>query len=324
MADDARQDIAATLAETGVGEEESALKVLGLAFAWAAHAVRRVDDVASGSRALAALYALDDALDEGRALIAAVPGLLDSAVVGDRGRIGTEGVTRQLAEAAESVARERTALEELASAEEELRSRLAEHEGLRQQVAELRRLERLVVALDALQAQQRVIGERLAALRGRDAGVDEALRTSADALIRLSDDELGVLAPQTRQVLERAAAAQSALAAEERRHADGAAELAEAQDRLERIRAEQGALLSSLRLHAEADRDLARALTGPVPAAAGTPGGDAHRLTLSQVESAAADVEDRLRRADEALARVLEERDAVDTGGRETFRRTGG
>lgn len=324
MVDDARQGITEALAQTGVSEEEAALRVLGLAFAWAADTVRRVDGGASGSRALAALYVLDDALDEGRALVAALPGLLDAAMVGERGRLGTEELAGQLTEAADRVARERAALEELAATEETLRTRLAEHEGLRRQVGELRRLERLVVALDALHGQQRVIGERLAALRGRDAGADEALRTSADALIRLSDDELGALAPQTRQTLDRAAAVQSALAAEERRHADGAAELAEAQDRLERIRAERGAQLASLRLHAEADRDLARALGGPPPGDPGRPCGEAHRVSLSQVESAAVDIERRLREADEALTRVLGDRDAEDAGGRETFRRTGG
>ena len=325
--DDARREISAALTATDVSDEEAALKVLGLAFGWAAAAVRRVDGGASGSRALCALYALDDALEESRALAQALPGLLAAAMPGDRGRARTQELIRQLTEATEAVAGERAALEKLVATEEALRGRLAEHEGLRRQVDELRRLERLVVALDALREQQQVIGDRLADLRGRDAGVDEALRTSSDALIRLSDDQLAALAPQTRQTLERAAAAQSALAAEERRHADGTAELAEVQDRLERIRAEQGAQLASLRLHAKADRDLARALVGPAPGGSGGSGGsggDEHGISLAQVEAAADDIERRLRQADDALAHVLEEDDALDTGGRVTLRRTEG
>ncbi|MCM2424299.1 hypothetical protein [Streptomyces sp. RKAG337] len=153
-----------------------------------------MDGGAAGSRALVALFALDDALEESRGLAEAMAGLLAVAAPGQGPGSRTEELMRELTDLSERVDGERAALEKLAATEEALRDRLAAHEGLRRQVDELRRLERLVLALDALQEQQEVIARRLAE-RGRDSGVDEALWTSSDALVRLSDDQLAALAP---------------------------------------------------------------------------------------------------------------------------------
>ncbi|KUJ67399.1 hypothetical protein ACZ90_28365 [Streptomyces albus subsp. albus] len=323
--DDTRQQIADVLAATDISEQEAALRVLGRAFQWAAAAIGRVDGGASGSHALAALYALDDALEDGRALAERLPGLLAAARPGNEVGRGTEELMHGLAEATDRVAAERAALEKLVATEEALRRRLAEHEELRRQVDELRRLERLVVALDALREQQEVIGGRLAELRGRDTGVDEALRTSSDALVRLTEDQLAILAPQTRLILERAATAQSALAAAEREHQASAAELASCHDRLERIQAERGSRLASLRRHAQADRELARALRDAAAAAGGSAAArQGQHATLDEVEAVAEAIDQRLRAADEALGQVLEERRAQDTEGRVTLLRTGG
>ncbi|MEV6956461.1 hypothetical protein [Streptomyces sp. NPDC051183] len=326
--DDARREMAATLGATDLNDAEAALRALGCAFRWAAAAVRRMDGDGDSARALGALYDLDDALEEGRELVGAVPALLAAAMPGESVGGGTDELVRQLAEAAERVAAERVELKKRAAAEEELRTRLEQHEELRRQVDELRRLERLVDALDALREQQRVIADRLAALRGKDAGVDVTLRTSSDALIRLSDDRLAALGPQTRQVLERAAAVQSELAAEERTYDEGAAALHADRQRLEQIQTERAGQLASLRLYALADRDLARALTAPAgPGAAGAaPAGAAaaESVSLEQVEAATADIERRLRDADAALGRVLEARDSRDVEGRTVIRRTGG
>lgn len=315
--------MAATLGATDLNDAEAALRTLGCAFRWAAAAVRQVVGDGDSARALEALYDLDDALEAGRELVGAVPALLATAMPGDSVGGGTDEMVRQLADAAERVAAERVELKKLAATEEELRVRLEQHEELRRQVDELRRLERLVDALDALRGQQRVIADRLAALRGKDAGVDDTLRTSGDALIRLSDDRLASLGPQTRQVLERAAAVQSELAAEERTYDEGAAALAARKQRLERIQDERHGQLASLRLYARADRDLARALATPAgPGAASA--AEAESVSLEQVEAATADIERRLRDADAALGRVLEARDSRDTDGRTVIRRNGG
>ncbi|WP_326768343.1 hypothetical protein OG978_30965 [Streptomyces sp. NBC_01591] len=316
---DAGREIAAALDDAGTGGTEAAvaLRVLGRAFRWAASALAEVEDGAGGAHALAALYDLDEALEESRALADALPALLVAAMPGDQVGGGTEALMRQLAEVADRVESERAALEKLVATEEALRSRLARHGALRRQVDELRRLERLVLALDALQEQQQVIADRLADLRGRDAGVDEALRTSSDALVRLSEDRLAALAPQTRQILERAAAAQRALAAEEREHDEGAAELALFEERLEQIRDACGARVASLQKYAAVDRDLARAL-GALPEAPAGTATARQRLSLAEVEAAMADIESRLRAADEALRQVLTEREAQERDGRFT------
>ncbi|MFB6988902.1 MULTISPECIES: hypothetical protein [unclassified Streptomyces] len=322
---DARREIAATLEDFGAGgseeETEAALRVLGQAFRWAAATLGRVDGGASGTHALAALYDLDDALEEGRTLADVLPGLLAAAMPGDQVGGGTEELMRQLAELTDRVDGERAVLEKLAATEESLRGRLAQHAALRRQVDELRRLERLVLALDALQEQQQVIADRLDALRGRDTGVDEALRTSSDALVRLSDDQLAVLAPRTRQTLERAAAAQHALASEEHRLSDSVGELASRRERLEYILDARGAQVASLRAYAAIDRDLARALAAPQGAPPGTATSQ-QQLSLAEVEAATADIERRLREADDALGRVLVEREAQDRDGRPVIRRT--
>ncbi|TXS03768.1 hypothetical protein EAO73_22170 [Streptomyces sp. col6] len=325
---DATDEIAAALSGPGP-DAEVALRVLRLAFRWAGAALEGVDGAESGAPALAALFALEDALEESGALAAALPALLEAAMPGEAVGGGTEGLMRKLDTVRARVREERertelahAALEKLAAAEEALRGRLAEHEALRRQVDDLRRLERLVLALDALQEQQEVIAERLATLRGRDAGVEGTLRTSSDALVRLSEDQLAALAPRTRQVLERAEAAQRALAAEEREHGDAAADLAERQARLERIRESQGDRVASLRRYAAVDRELAGALAAPGGAPSGTVAPE-HRVTLAEVEAAGDEIERRLGAADEALRRVLAERDARDRDGKTVVHRAG-
>ncbi|MEU1671189.1 hypothetical protein ABZ752_04040 [Streptomyces roseifaciens] len=322
--DDARREIADLLATAGLSDQEAALRTLGLAFQWAAAALGRVDGGESGSTALAALYDLDDALEEGRCLPGVLPGLLAAARPGREVARGTEELVRELAEATDRVARERAGLEKLLATEEALRRRLAEHEVLRRQVDELRRLERLVVALDALREQQEVIGERLAQLRGRDTGTEEALRTSSDALVRLTEEQLAILAPQARRTLERAAEAQAELAAAEGEQRANAVELSSCHERLQRIRDDRGAQLAALSRHAQADRELARALREAAGAAGSTavpPGG---LVTAADVESVTEAVGRRLREADEVLRRVLEEHRQQDTEGRVMLLRTSG
>ncbi|WP_329262365.1 hypothetical protein OG223_45260 [Streptomyces sp. NBC_01478] len=320
--EDSRRELAEALAGSDAADPTAAPQVLGHAFRWATAALRGLDGGARGQDALAVFFALDLALEEGRELADALPGLLAAARPGEQNADRTTELARRLTETADRVRAERETLEKLTAAEEALRARLAEHEELRRQVDELRRLERLVVALDGLRNQQQVIQERLVELRGRDAGVDEALRTSSDALVRLTEDQLAVLAPQTRQTLERAATAQSALAAAEREYRASSAELAACHDRLERIRTERGGQLASLTRHAQADRELARALreaAGP----AGTPASPAaETATLAEVAATTESIERRLREADEALGRVLDQRAERNTDGRAMVGRT--
>jgi DNA repair exonuclease SbcCD ATPase subunit len=320
IVDDSRRGVMESLAATDISDQEAALRVLGRALRWAAASLRRADGGESGAPALAALYALDDALTDGRELARELPGLIAAARPGPQVARGSEELMRELTDTADRVRTARRTLEHLSTTEDALRRRLAEHEELRRQVDELRRLERLVVALDALQDQQQVIGARLAELRGRDTGVDQAMRTSSDALVRLTEDRLALLAPQTRETLERAATAQNALAAAEREYRAGQAELADYQDRLEAVHAAQGSRLASLNRHARADRELARALHGAAGADGAAPADGG--LTLEQVEVLADTVERRLREADEALTVVLRDREERDVEGRAVVPRT--
>jgi chromosome segregation ATPase len=298
-------------------ESKSALKALGQAFRRAAVVLEQVDDTDGGSHALDALFDLDDALQEGSALAGLLPGLLAAARPGDdlAGRI--EDLMRQLTAVTEQVAKERVVLKELRATEEELRDRLAEHAPLSRQVDELRRLKRRVLDLDALQEQHDVIADRLAALSGRDAGVDEALRTSSEALVRLSEKQLAALSPRTQRILARADEVQGELAAAEREHNERAAELAACKAQLEQIQETHGAQLASLQKYAAADRDLAHALGEPQGAPSGTDTPQ-QGLSLAEVEAATADMERRLRAADDVLCRVVAEREALDRDGRFT------
>ncbi|MET9037710.1 coiled-coil domain-containing protein [Streptomyces mirabilis] len=320
---DSRQEIADALADSGRTDRETALRVLGCAVRWAADNLGRparasdrgTPDDADGADALTALYALDDALADARDLAAALPRLLEAARPGERVGRRTTDLMDELTAVAEQLTSERAALERLAEQEKELRRRRAEHEELRKQVDELRRLERLVEELDELQAQREVIDTRLRELRGRDLGAaDRGLRSAADALLRLTEQQLAVLEPLTRQTLERAAAAQQALAATEQKLSEGSHQLAADQDRLERVQADQGKVFASLARYAQANGELTEALR----AAAGAdtrglvPG---QSLTLEDVEDLTRTIEQRLLDADQILSRVLTNRQGREEDG---------
>ncbi|WP_261415243.1 hypothetical protein [Streptomyces sp. CBG33] len=198
MASGAGQRIAEALAETGRDDRETALLVLELAVGWAAGSLvggtpETEDD---GAEALAVLSALDDALAEVPALAGALPVLLESARAGGQLRRSAEELTAGLAALAERVTAERERLDGLRAGEAALRARVAEHEELRREAAELERLTRLAAQAEALGAQRAEIGARLDALRARDPeAADRALRTDAESLLRLTGEQLALLAP---------------------------------------------------------------------------------------------------------------------------------
>lgn len=323
---DSRQEIADTLAESGGAERETALRVLGCAVRWAADTLARPDsasadspsDDTEGADALTALFALDSALRDTRDLAEGLPRLLEAARPGDQLRQDSRDLMAELTKVADLVASERAALEQLAAREEELRRLQAEHEELRQEAEKLRQLERLEKELPALRAQQQVIETRLRELRGRDLGAaEQELDSAADALLTLTEQQLAVLEPRTRQVLERTAASQAALKATAHKLSEGRSDLASHQDRLQHIQTEQGPVIASLARHAQADRELAQALRE----AAGVDTGDlpqelaAQGLTLNEVEALTQIIEQRLADADRILGHILKERpDDEDDG----------
>ncbi|MEY9947674.1 hypothetical protein [Kitasatospora sp. GAS1066B] len=300
------------------GGATASLDVLCAALTWACAELRTLEAGPGGTTALAALYALDDALSAGAGLPDVVPGLLDAARAGAGLRQGVRELTDRMAQAGRLLADERDALTELAGREEELRRRLAEHGELRRQVDELRRLERIVAALDGLGEQQEAITARLLQLRGKDAGVEDALRIGAERLLRLSGEQAAVLSPQTRQTLELADRAEAELTAEQQDFDEGAKRLARARERLTELRARRGEQLAALQLHARADAELARALAGaaaaeePAPAAASGPTVAAERSAVAEAEALADYLEARLQRVDAVLRDLLDRREAAD------------
>ncbi|MGA5293793.1 hypothetical protein ACPCKV_07690 [Streptomyces koyangensis] len=308
MARGARQRIAEALTESGRDDRETALLVLELAVGWAAGALGggAPDTGDDGADALAVLSALDDALAEVPALARALPVLLESARAGGQLRRSTEELTAELAALAERATAERARLDGLRAGEAELRARVAEHEELRREAAELERLTRLAAEAEALRAQRTEIGARLDALRAQDpeAG-DRALRTDAESLLRLTGEQLALLAPRTREALEEVAATQRELADTEHRLRESERELDTLRAKLAEVRTAYEPSFGALARHARADRELAAALREAADAGGEeTDGG----LTLAEVAALTATVEQRLADADRALGRALTER----------------
>lgn len=183
----------------------------------------------------------------------------------------------------------------------------------------MRRLERIVAALDGLGEQQEAITARLLRLRGKDAGVEDTLRIGAERLLRLSGEQAAVLAPRTRRTLELAERAEAELAAEQRSFEEGEQRLDQAREQLAELRARRDGQLTALGLHAWADAELARALVSgeaadgevdeAVPAVAVAA---AARSAMAEAEALAYHLEARLQRVDAVLREALDRQEAAD------------
>jgi predicted nucleic acid-binding Zn-ribbon protein len=300
LSDEARREIAAALAgDDGL----AALRVLRAALDWSATVTARFRDRSEDPTAVEAVMLLDDALSTVGALTREVPGLLAAAELGPSVDRYLHDRMVELAELREQVARATAAHDELVRSEQELRARLAEHAKLQQKVASLRRLERLVRALEELRAQRGLLDERLAVLTQRTEGVEEAIGRGSRQLLRLTEEQRRLLAPRVREALEQATSAQAALADEEDRLERDRAALASATERFEQLRSTRDERVAGLAVYAKADRDLVQALAGLTGEAA-----DADRPGLERALAIVDGVEDRLRTVDDLLARVLDAR----------------
>ena len=297
MTEDPKREVGLTPAG---GDPRSALLALQSVIASAA---RSVGELAAGDDDVAALEAvilLDDALGEVGTLTQQVPRLLSVAQAGPAVELLFRERTAELSALGERLDAARAERDALDRSGDDLRARLAEHADLRQQVAELRRLERLVEALDELGEQRAVIDERIAALR-QVGEVERALSGGGAELLRLTESRLAALEPENRRVLEHAAAAHRTLADEEARVEAERASAAAAADRYEELRLQREERVVSLEVYAKADRDLVDALAA-VPELGG-PVAEANGLATTR--ALLDDVERRLQQVDEVLARVL-------------------
>lgn len=315
--EEARQRIAAAM--SAVDSPSAPFEALRGALEWAAATVRAADGSEAGSSALLTLIDLDDALEAVPAMANALPGLMSAVQPGDQVQQQLENQTRALSDLKDKVAAGHATLDELAVREKELADRAAQHTELRRQVNELRRLERLVAALDVLSEQQQVIDARLRVLRTFDNGADTTLRAGSEEVLRLTEQQLALITPRTRTALDNADLAQRSLAEQETSLAVVVSELTEVTDRLEQIRNELGARFTELRLREQADRDLAQALAR----FSGTSSAEITERT--QIEHARAVVEtvgERLAEAEEILRHIMTDRNARITDGRQIVHRT--
>jgi chromosome segregation ATPase len=287
------------------------LLILRWAAALSAELLRQATSNGEGGElsAIEAVILLDDVLAQMADLLSAVPSLLSVAGAGPAVESYLRDREADLRQVTNQVSTARATLSELRDREAALRERQAALDDLRRDVAQLRRLERLVTALDELNEQRNLIAERLAALRERTEDTEQAIATDGAELLRLTEAQRTLLADQAREALEEAATAQERLAAEEDRAERERAAVETASRRHAKLIAERDTRLAAIAAQAEADSSIAAAL-------ADLPGFDDQRPALNQVRSFAEDVQRRLRELDGALRRVLDDREQGSTEGR--------
>lgn len=269
----------------------------------------------ASARCLEAVFLLDDALTEAEDVSRAAVRLLARARPGPTAEAYLRDRERELGEVKRRTGAARADFDGLAEAEEELRGRLAEYAGLRERVAELRRLERLVEALDALSGQRAAVEERLAYLRSRTDGVEEAVARDGAELLRLTRDQLALLAPRARTALENAAAAQAELISEEDLLAGSEDRLTEVSARLAEVGVLRRERASALSARTRADRRLADALASLPESWHGSYGGG-DGTAPERARALLDGVEERLRDVEEALRRGLDEEEGAPVPGR--------
>lgn len=273
-----------------------ALAALRWASAWSRTALTEATDPVT---AIETVASLDGALTELSVALRAVPELVTAAQPGK----AVESYLREREAELSRVTEELTTLTSLREREESLRSRLAELAPLRAKVDELRRLERLVTALDELTESERLISDRLTVLKARTAEPENSIATNGAELARLTSEQKDLLAPQAREALSELATAQAGLAEEEERSRRAREELAEIAARHTELATERDQRVAELTAHAAMDRAIAEALTA-------TPGFDADKPALTQVRATTEEIEHRLAAMDQLLATALKTRDA--------------
>ncbi|MFK8843879.1 hypothetical protein [Streptomyces sp. Ac-502] len=290
------------------GTDQDALHALRWSLEWAAQAVARLAGEATKDVTTEAVFLLDDALGSASGLAGAVPSLLRSARPGPDVAAYLRDRQQELAALGAEVAELRRQRDEVAGTRGDLDARLAELADLRAQVAEVRRLGRLVEALEDVQGQRDVLDARLTLLREHADGAEEAVRLGSGELVRLSEERLARLAAPVREALERAAEAQRDLTEAEGELAGAEQTATEAAQRTDQVRAERERL-AQLTTWAQVNHRIVESL-----AECAEPGSGAD--ALEQITGALGTVESRLGELDAALARALDARDQEFSAGR--------
>ncbi len=294
----ARDELDAALAA------DDPLRVLRAALLWAAAAADAARADADDAAAVEAVIGLDDALTDLERLTSAVPALLDAAQLGPSVERYMHERSRELSQLGERVAAARAVHDELSRLEAGRRERLTELAELQDEVGELRRLERLVLALDELEPQRRLIGARLAALKTAAGDTERAIESEGRELAQLSEQALSALAPSTRELAQRLIAVEAELASEEARAERDQHALTAAAERTRQLRETHDGRAAALAAHASADRQLAAALT----ALGGLPPGP-ERSSLERAQVMLDELDARLAELDDVLGKALTQLD---------------
>lgn len=286
------------------GDAGAPLRAMRWASAWSVQALEQAtkDGDRGDLSAIEAVALLDDALTEIAGLLRVVPPLIAAAGPGQAVVHYLREREDEIGRAASETATGRGELAELKAREDTLRRHQVELADLRVQVDELRRLEQLVDALGQLKEQEGVIAARLTTLREHVGQVEPTIERDSTELLRLTNQQMMLLAKDTRDVLERAAAAQAELSKEEGRAERERTSLQESARRHAELVAEHDERVAAMAAQAAADRMVATAL-------AEVPGFDGQRDVLDQVRAFSDQLGHQLGELELALGAVLDERD---------------
>ncbi|GHJ47142.1 hypothetical protein Cs7R123_44840 [Catellatospora sp. TT07R-123] len=299
MTDEAKTRVYQALSSDGPA---GALEALRWSIEWAAQTVN-----APGATApIDVVIGLDDALTASARLLGEVPALVAAAQPGPDVEAYLDQQATRLRQAQEQVAKARTTLDELRANEDQLQQRAAQHEQLRQEINDLRRLERLVAALEDLRAHRDLIRDRVARLRDDVGGIEPELADGGRELLRLSRDRSAALAEPVRAVMAELDVVHGDLLAQESELHTTHDTLARMRDRQQLLTVERAERLVALHAHEQADRRILAALAAEPGAGQAGDGLAAVRAVLDQAAA-------QLEHADRALRDALDQRSAEYT-----------
>jgi chromosome segregation ATPase len=301
MTDDPRALLLESLQASPDGA--AALAALGHALAWATESLDAVD-LKDEMVVFRQVAAASDAFIKVGPLVAALAPLVDSDVVGATIRQRLNRCGAHLEETREKANRIESELAVLRERETELRAAAAAHEELTARRVELRRMVELAGELPELRARLAETEADAAAIHAEVTEAENDLRRGADRLLRVSEDQRALLAPDLGRLMDEAAQAETALAAERARHRELEGKLADHLAGFERLREDHGKL-PGLQAYAAAERELIDGFALLDAQNPEEPPPD-ERSPLSRASAAIADAERRLTELDTLLKPVLE------------------
>ena len=284
-------------------DETSALVALGHALAWATGSLRAVD-LTDEAAVFRQVGAASDAFAYVGSLVEALAPLIDSDIAGAMIQRRLDQYGTELEKTREQVVRAGSEVAALRRREADLRVAAAEHAELAGRRTELRRMTELAGELPALRERLAEMEAGAAAVHDEVADAENDLRREADRLVRFTEEQRALLAPDLRRLMDEAARAEADLMTEQARHRELEAALAADVADFERLRADHGKL-PSLAAYAAAQRELVDGFALLDPPDPEDPSADS-RTPPARASAAIADIERRLTDLDTVLKPVLQ------------------